>query len=212
MDGWNTSFLFGWPIFRGYVAVVSGGVSVVSWSFVPFIDNEKNKGFLVHTKEMIRATRVLKKSGPSCQLPLFLEVWFFRFFHILILIFLNLDKLLYMSPLVSACFSLPTHTPQVWYFSTHKKNGGFVISPFRLLDVLHQQHGWNPNDLYFWRSTPPKQGLNSNQNKGHLGSRYIYMVFFRNVFSQIRTFGTFWWGPASYSIHFWCMCLIQIKW
>ena len=33
-----------------------------------------------------------------------------------------------------------------------------------------------PNDLYFWRSTPQKQGPNSNQNKGtHLGSRYIYM-------------------------------------
>ena len=28
-----------------------------------------------------------------------------------------------------------------------------------------------PIDLYFRRSTPPKQGLFSNQNKGHLGSR-----------------------------------------
>ena len=27
---------------------------------------------------------------------------------------------------------------------------------------------WIPNDLYFWRDpTPPKQGRNSNQNKGH---------------------------------------------
>ncbi len=33
---------------------------------------------------------------------------------------------------------------------------------------------WNPNDLYFWRSTPPKQGL-SHQNKGHLGSRFLIM-------------------------------------
>ena len=35
---------------------------------------------------------------------------------------------------------------------------------------LEPQH-----DLYFWRSTtPPKQGLNSNQNRGHFGSsRYL---------------------------------------
>ena len=30
---------------------------------------------------------------------------------------------------------------------------------------------WNPNDLYFWRSTPQNKAF-SNQNKGHLGSRY----------------------------------------
>ena len=30
-----------------------------------------------------------------------------------------------------------------------------------------------PHDLYFWRSTPPKKNKAfSNQNKGHLGSRY----------------------------------------
>ena len=29
---------------------------------------------------------------------------------------------------------------------------------------------WNPNDLYFWRSTPQNKAF-SNQNKGHLGSR-----------------------------------------
>ncbi len=29
-----------------------------------------------------------------------------------------------------------------------------------------------PNDLYFWRSTPQNKAF-SNQNKGHLGSRYI---------------------------------------
>ena len=39
-----------------------------------------------------------------------------------------------------------------------------------------------------------------------------HLGFFRNVFSQNRSFGTFWWGPASYSFHFWCTCLIQIKW
>ena len=33
---------------------------------------------------------------------------------------------------------------------------------------------WNPNDLYFWRSTPQNKAF-SNQKEGHLGSRYIYM-------------------------------------
>ena len=31
---------------------------------------------------------------------------------------------------------------------------------------------WNPNDLYFWRSTPQNKAF-SNQNKVHLGSRYV---------------------------------------
>ena len=35
---------------------------------------------------------------------------------------------------------------------------------------------WNPNDLYFWRSTPQNKAF-SNQNKGHLGSRYIYIIY-----------------------------------
>ena len=34
-------------------------------------------------------------------------------------------------------------------------------------------YAWNPNDLYFWRSTPQNKAF-SNQNKGHLGSRCIY--------------------------------------
>ena len=33
---------------------------------------------------------------------------------------------------------------------------------------------WNPNDLYFWRSTPQNKVF-FNQNKGHLGSRYVYI-------------------------------------
>ncbi len=36
---------------------------------------------------------------------------------------------------------------------------------------------WNPNDLYFWRSSPQNKAF-SNQNKGHLGSRYIISVIF----------------------------------
>ena len=33
----------------------------------------------------------------------------------------------------------------------------------------------NPYDLYFWRSTPQNKAF-SNQNKGHLGSRYTYTL------------------------------------
>ena len=32
---------------------------------------------------------------------------------------------------------------------------------------------WNPNDLYFWRSTPQNKAF-SNQNKGQPGPRYLY--------------------------------------
>ena len=38
-------------------------------------------------------------------------------------------------------------------------------------DALPSIATWNPNDLYFWRSTPQNKAF-SNQNKGHLGSRY----------------------------------------
>ena len=33
---------------------------------------------------------------------------------------------------------------------------------------------WNPTDLYFWRDPTLQNKAFSNQNKGHLGSRYIY--------------------------------------
>ena len=168
MDGWNTSFLLGWPIFRGYVTVVSGGVSVVSWSFVPFIDNEKNKWFLVHTKDMIRATRVLKKTGPFVSTSSFLEVWFFRFFRILILIYLNLDhKLLYVTLSFSfLLFSYP-YTPSMVLLYSQKK---MWIRHFPIQTV-----GYSPSTAWlepklplFLKVNPPKQG---HQNKGHLGSR-----------------------------------------
>ena len=38
-----------------------------------------------------------------------------------------------------------------------------------------QIHHESPNDLYFLKVNPPKQGQHSNQNKGHLGYRYIYI-------------------------------------
>ena len=39
---------------------------------------------------------------------------------------------------------------------------------------------WNPNDLYFWRSTPQSKAF-SNQNKDHLGSRHIYIYLYMYI-------------------------------
>ncbi len=39
---------------------------------------------------------------------------------------------------------------------------------------------WSPNDLYFWRSTPQNKPF-SNQNKGHLGSRYIICIITKKI-------------------------------
>ncbi len=52
----------------------------------------------------------------------------------------------------------------------------------RIPSINSMTHAWNPNDLYFWRSTPQKKAF-SNQNKGHLGSRYTY----------VRSLPKFWW-------------------
>ena len=49
----------------------------------------------------------------------------------------------------------------------HKK----FFGEFRQLRFIFT---WNPNDLYFWRLTPQNKAF-SNQNKGHFGSRYIYL-------------------------------------
>ena len=35
---------------------------------------------------------------------------------------------------------------------------------------------WNPTDLYFWRLTPQSKAF-SDENKGHLGSRYVSTLF-----------------------------------
>ena len=43
-----------------------------------------------------------------------------------------------------------------------------------LSHCLQGIYTWNPNNLYFWRSTPQNKAF-SNQNKGHLCSRYIYI-------------------------------------
>ena len=50
-------------------------------------------------------------------------------------------------------------------------------------------YSWNPNDLYFWRSTPPNKVF-SHQNKGHLGSRYICIYIYgyiRSLFSTSKS-------------------------
>ena len=40
---------------------------------------------------------------------------------------------------------------------------------------------WNPNDLYFWRSTTHQNKAFSNQNKGHLGSGYVSCIYIKYV-------------------------------
>ena len=81
---------------------------------------------------------------------------------------------------------------------------------------IHSHEYLKPVCPLFRCLNPPKRRTFTFKTMvtSHLGSRYIwytYMFFFRNVFSQIWSFGTFWWGPASYSIHTWCMCLIKTK-
>ena len=44
---------------------------------------------------------------------------------------------------------------------------------------------WNPNDLYFWSSTPQNKAF-SNQNKGHLGSKYIIIIIY--IYTHICPF------------------------
>ena len=44
------------------------------------------------------------------------------------------------------------------------------------LKHIESIHTWNPNDLYFWRSTPQNKAF-SDQKKGYLGSRYIQKIY-----------------------------------
>ncbi len=66
----------------------------------------------------------------------------------------------------------------------------FLALNYAIWQMLNQKsilyiyiYTWNPNDLYFWRSTPQNKAL-SNQNKGHLGSRYIYYTSWHFVTFQ----------------------------
>ena len=45
---------------------------------------------------------------------------------------------------------------------------------------------WNPNDLHVWRSTPQNKAF-SNQNKGHLGSRWWYPT--QEIRGLLRDYG-----------------------
>ena len=58
----------------------------------------------------------------------------------------------------------------------------------------------------FWELNPPKEGRNSNQNKGHLGSRYIYIfvyfmfvsdLFFNNIIYRCVVHIVFWGADMS---------------
>ena len=50
----------------------------------------------------------------------------------------------------------------------------------------------------FLKVNPPKQGLNSNQNRGHLGSRCIHRYF--NLIDPVSSFKSFLGGP--WLLHF----------
>ena len=72
--------------------------------------------------------------------------------------------------------------PWGWYkfigknYAYLRSHGSGIPWGFYGLDLRWQGIStWNPNDLYFLKSNPTKQGLNSNPNKGQLGSRYIYL-------------------------------------
>ena len=70
MDGWNTSFLLGWPIFRCYVSFREGTswifyqVFVVVWS-VPFVSPTVGWGILKITSE-IEGPFTLKDVANDC--------------------------------------------------------------------------------------------------------------------------------------------------
>ena len=51
--------------------------------------------------------------------------------------------------------------------------------------MLGLVHSWNPNNLSFWRSTLPKQGRNSKQNKSHLGSRFTVAFWWISIVNII---------------------------
>ena len=62
--------------------------------------------------------------------------------------------------------SLPTHPGRKFTKWQHQ------------LHLCQSRPANTQTDLYFWRSAPPKQGLFSHQNKGHLGSRYICIYIY----------------------------------
>ena len=73
---------------------------------------------------------------------------------------------------VGFCSSSPSQSERwqsAWFSVDFYLEGSSLI-------VYIYIYTWNPIDLYFWRSTPQNKAF-SNQNKGHLGSRYIYYIY-----------------------------------
>ena len=86
-------------------------------------------------------------------------------------------------------FSKKKHITFVYRFPLHRTHlfcepgllQCYKVSVFDHLQDLLPQPKYIPvepsHGLYFWRSTSSKQGRNSNQNKGHLGSRYMCTMY-----------------------------------
>ena len=81
MDGWNTSFLLGWPIFRGYVSFREcskgefGGIFVCFTNFDPledFVSVVKESKKEAASRVFLRKSRDLRHASSSlitCELP-----------------------------------------------------------------------------------------------------------------------------------------------
>ncbi len=74
-----------------------------------------------------------------------------------------------MSILQQPTPSNPNPTQGEETFSLHGQLFSFRWVPMKPNKLPYT---WNRNDLHFCRSTPKNKAF-SNQNKGHLGSRYI---------------------------------------
>ena len=74
-----------------------------------------------------------------------------------------------------------TATIMYCYYDDEHEGAGchtHAVSSFRkqVFDTCtYNIPGTQTTSIFKGRSPPKKQGQNSNQNKGHLGSRYLYM-------------------------------------
>ena len=91
----------------------------------------------------------------------------------------NLHGIMFQ-PLISGMFHWTQKEGWIWKplsIGTILESWGTLKQPqpvhFQpIFGPTRKMHLGRPNDLDFWRWTPPKMAF-SNQNKGHLGSRYI---------------------------------------
>ena len=89
--------------------------------------------------------------------------------------------------------SKPSTARRAWHGRWHKDERCFGFGPkedkrgkvwrcvCRFTCVYIYIYAWNPKDICFWRSTPENKAF-SNQNKGHLGSRYVSNVYLYIMF------------------------------